>query len=294
MRTLTVRRENRFAGGRGEFRLLIEDEAGTETVCGTKCSFLGYLENGEEHTFSVPDGDRRIFVTGNTIPKKQCSDLVRLAPQGDVSLTGHCKLVPCGGVRFYFDDVHEEETLENRKLAVLQGLLVRLLAVLIGVTLGFIFVLADKALGWGLFDRPTPEDFSWNGMTVTLTDKFDETALSGYDKAYSSKDCAVLINRDDFSAISIPDTLTAEDYLLYLRENNVDRDPSVPIRLRDGLVCFEYINRADDSDKEYRYFVFAFRTDDAYWRIQFVIENKPFDIGASTVKKYARSIIFDS
>ena len=294
MRTLTVRREKRFAGSHGEFRLFIEDDAGAETVCGTGCTYLGNLKNGEENTFSVPEGERRIFVAGNTTPKNQCSDLFRLSPEGDVSLTGRCKIVPCGGIRFYFDDVHDKETLDNRKSAVLHGFLLRMIAVLIGVTLGFILVLTDKAVGLGLFDNPSPQDFSWNGITLTLTDEFCESSLAGFDRVYLSPRCAVLINRDDFSAITVPDILTAGEYLSYLRENNVDMDPSEIISRDDGSVYFEYVNSGNGSDTEYRYFVFAFRTEYAYWRVQFVIENKPFDIGVGTVKKFARSILFES
>ena len=195
MRNLTIRREKHFVASLGTMKVYIEDPTANDlTINGVSCRKLGTLKNGEEKTFTIAEEAAKVFVIADKLSKGFCSEYYPLpAGQEDVRLSGKNCFNPATGNAFRFDGVTDEAVLKHRKKGVRIGILVLIIAAIVGFGIGF---LATSDL---LVPSGEPKTFSAKGMQITLTDEFSKQTAAGYTAGFGSKDVAVLVLKEDFT-----------------------------------------------------------------------------------------------
>ena len=136
--------------------------------------------------------------------------------------------------------------------------------------------------------QSNPKEFSKAGMTITLTDAFQEKELAAYAAYYESKTALVFVVKEDFSVFEqagIPTDISLQEYAKIVAEaNNSDWN----IKEKDGFTCFEFDE--NKNGKDYSYFAVVLRGNDAYWLIQFACETKNYSHFSEDFMKWAKSV----
>lgn len=139
MRKVTILRRKSFVGCVGKLQLYVEDQInGNLDVCGYKCSKLGDLKNGEQKTFEIGNEETKIFAFWDKSSRNYSNDLY-IVPAGEVdyNLYGQAKYNPGNGNAFRFDNNNNQLALSNRKKSNSKGIIVTIIAVIIGFLVGF-------------------------------------------------------------------------------------------------------------------------------------------------------------
>lgn len=289
MRNLTIKRTKSFVGCLAKMKIYIEDLASNEiTINNTPCRKIGDLKNGEEKTFQIDEHAAKVFVIADKLSKDYCNEFYQLSDgQEDIFLSGQNKYNPANGNAFRFDNNENEETVANRKHGTRKGLIVLIAAAVVGAITGYLFFT-------NLFSSITPEikTFSYDGMTITLTDEFRETNIENYTVAYDSKNVAVFALKEAFILADGFENCTLEQYAdLVLQANNFS---SAEIKTADGLTGFEYDFTNPETNDTYKYFSYVYKTNDAFWLVQFATLSKNVDAYASEITQWAQSIKFSN
>ncbi len=135
-----------------------------------------------------------------------------------------------------------------------------------------------------------PKTFSANGLTITLTEDFENSGYSSYSAAYASDDVFAVTLKEDFVYFEeLPASLT--EYAEILRDaNNLDAD----IIENDGLVYYTYDIYDIDTQELYRiFYVFVYQTDDAFWSVQFAVDADSIEKQRENIFTYAKSVSFE-
>jgi hypothetical protein len=82
---------------------------------------------------------------------------------------------------------------------------------------------------------------------------------------------------------------TLEEYAELLVEAN---GLSSDVKIKDGMTFFDYQKKSSKDQKIYRYRAYVYKSDDAFWMIQFAIETKNYDDYADSIDEWARSVSF--
>lgn len=105
-----------------------------------------------------------------------------------------------------------------------------IISVIVGIA---IVVAASTALLSGRQSRK--KDFSTDGFGITLTEAFTEENVDGYLAAYSSKNIAVFVSKEDISSLEELRDCTAEDYAELTKESNNLDDAEVKLGRRSDV-----------------------------------------------------------
>lgn len=287
MRNLTIKRTKSFVGCLVKIKIHIEDPASNEIMINnTACRKIGELKNGEEKTFQIEEHAAKVFVIVDQLSKNYCNEFYQL-PEGqeDISLSGRNKFNLATGNAFRFDNNESEETAANRKRGTRKGLLVLIAAIIVGGIAGY-------SITSNLFSNKTPKakTFSSDGMIITLTDEFKKTSFEDYTVAYESKNIAIIALKEEFTLAEGFGDCTLDQYAeLVLQASQLT---AVEVRTVDGLVGFTYDYTDPETKTALRYFTYVFKTDDAFWTVQFATAKKNADAYASEIKEWAKSIMF--
>lgn len=285
MRKLTIIRANSFVGCLGTMKVYIEDaEAGDTEICNVRCRKLGDLKNGASAEFEIGEGEARIYVIADKLSANYCNDFYQLDAGGaDITLTGRNRLNPAVGNAFRFDVNDNPEATKNRKMGLGKGALVFICAILIGGIIGYLGVNALFEIIW-MQDK----EFVSEDMSITLTKGFNEQYATGYESVFVSKNVDVLVFKNSFEKFG-KDNLTAAEYAKAVMDNaKVDSE----IITEAGLCYFSYDKELKNGE-EYTYFVYAYRSDDAYWHIYFVVGKSNADNYSDDIEKWAGSVVFN-
>ena len=165
MRNLTIKREKSFVGSLAKMKVYIEDPTSNE-ICinDISCRKIGDLKNGEEKTFQIDEQEVKIYVIADKLSKNYCNEFYQLpAGQEDVFLSGKNKFNPANGNAFRFDNNESEETIASRKRGARKGLLILIVAAIVGAVVGY-------TITAGLFSNKTPDvkTFSSNGIIFCM------------------------------------------------------------------------------------------------------------------------------
>ncbi len=289
MRNLTIKRTKSFVGCLGKMKIYIEDPTSQEMLInGMSCRKIGDLKNGEEKTFQIGEQEAKIFVIADKLSKNYCNEYYQLSEgQEDVFLSGKNKFNPASGNAFRFDNNESEEIAANRKQGARKGLLILIVAAVIGAAAGYL-------IASGLFSNKTPDvkTFSSNGMVITLTDEFRKTDIENYTVAYASKNVAVFALKEGFTLAEGFEDYTLEQYADFvIQANNLS---SAEIKTADGLTSFEYDFTNLETNDSYKYFSYVYKTNDAFWLIQFATLNETVDEYAQQITDWAKSVEFSN
>ena len=279
MRNLTIKRTKTFVASLARLNVYIEDENNCDLVINdSPCRKLGTLKNGEEKTFEISEASTRVYVIADKLSKGFCNEFAEI-PYGeeDVTLTGKNHYNPFTGNPFRFDGVASPEVIANRKKNTRRAVVVMAIAAVIGFAIGFFKTSGEKL-------DATPKDFSASGMTVTLTENFEPTTYEGYELVCESKKVVMFALRESFEDYPESKAWTVKEYAQRAC------DYSLLIQEKEGLTYFEYDAA---NGKDYHYFAFVYKTDDAFWFIQFASTTSNADNCRKYVLEWAKSVKFD-
>ena len=98
------------------------------------------------------------------------------------------------------------------------------------------------------------KEFSSDGLTLTLTDKFSKAEIEGYTVCYDSFDVAVFALKESFADYPQLEGLTLDEYKEYVLEANASKAPKEDTSIKDLTVLrFDYY--IADKKANYTYFV---------------------------------------
>ena len=289
MRNLIIKRTKSFVGCLSKMKIYIEDPTSNEIIINnTPCRKIGDLKNGEEKTFQITEQESRVFVIGDKSTKEYCCEYYQLPESSeDIVLSGKNKFNPAAGNAFRFDNNESQGIDEYRKQGVHKGVLILIIAVVIGAIAGFLTTSE-------LFLNKTPDvkNFSSNGMTIALTDEFTEVDVVNFTAAYESENVFVFALKEAFTLFDGFGDNTIEQYTdLVIESNSLD---SVQTKTDDGLTLFEYTYTLPETNDVYKYFAYTYKANDAFWLIQFAVLNESADEYAQQITEWANSVEFDS
>ena len=268
-------------------KIYIEDTTANDIVISNvPCRKLGELKNGEEKTFVIGEEQAKVFVIADKLSKDFCNEFYQLsAGQEDVYLSGKNKYNPAKGNAFLFDNNENPEAQQNRKKGSRKGFVILCAAIIVGAVLGF-------AAGSGLFSgrKVEPKVFADNGMQVTLTNEFKSVKMQNYTNCYDSAKVAVFALKEAFTLADGFENYTLEQYgNLVLQNNNL----SVQLKNVDGLTGFEYEFTNPETKDTYKYFSFVFKSDDAFWLVQFATLTENADAYNAKIVQWAKTVSFE-
>ncbi len=283
MRSLTIRRNKSFVGCLMKAKVYVEDLLlGDTTIGQTRCRKLGELKNGEEKSFQVTEDYAKIYVIVDQVSRNYCNEFYQLEPGTEpVILSGGFKLNPGTGNAFQFDNNTNAVALENRKRNGKRGSWIIVLAAVIGVLVG----LANTGVFKG---DPEPKVFTKAGMSVTLTDAFEELEAEGFDVAYDSDQVAVLALKETYASVPDAEDLPVEEYAGYVMEANGQYEE---LKIDGNLVYFEY-SAEGDRNIDYHYTVFLFKGPDAFWIVQFATYEGKAEANRGQIMDWAKTVTF--
>lgn len=287
MRKLTIKRKKSFVASLAKLKVYIEDPAGELDITGIKCRLLGTLANGEEKSFYIEENAAKIFVIADKMSRDYCYDCRNL-PEGneDIYLTGKNAFNPATGNAFRFEGGTDEEVAKRHKESKKGGLIVLITAIVIGLTAAWI-------IGSGVIyskKKATPKDFSYEEMTITLTALFKEEEVEGR-TVFTSNDVAVFVLRENFVAGDIDlSGYTVRGYAELARENNpVMADATY--EETDGVPNMVYTYAGDDG-KTYVYFTTFYKSSDAFWIVQYFVNESGYESRKPKFIEWAKTVHF--
>lgn len=291
MRYLTIKRTKSFVGCLAKMKVYIEDPTSNEmTINNVPCRKIGDLKNGEEKTFQIDERAAKIFVIADKLSQSFCNDYYQLSEgQNNIFLSGENKFNPAAGNAFRFDNNESEEVAANRKKGTRKGMLIMVIAVIVGAIIGFL--LSSGYFSGHLSDKaPEAKKFSSDGMTITLTDEFLKTDIEPYTVAYDSKNVAVWALKEEFTLADGFEDNTLEQYAdLVIKANNFG---SVEIKNVDGLTYFVYKSTSPETNAVYQYYSYVYKADDAFWLVQFATLDENVEKYTSQITEWAKSLEF--
>lgn len=287
MRKLTIKRKKSFVASLAKLKVYIEDPAGELDITGIKCRLLGTLANGEEKSFYIEENAAKVFVIADKMSRDYCYDCRNL-PEGneDIYLTGKNAFNPATGNAFRFEGGTDEEIAKRHKESKKGGLIVLITAIVIGLTAGWI-------IGSGVIyskKKATPKDFSYEEMTITLTALFKEEEVEGR-TVFTSNDVAVFVLRENFVAGDIDlSGYTVRGYAELARENNPVM-AGATYEETDGVPNMVYTYAGDDG-KTYVYFTTFYKSSDAFWIVQYFVNESGYESRKPKFIEWAKTVHF--
>ena len=263
MRNLTIKRTKSFVGCLVKMKVYVENpSSGDFTINNTLCSKLGEVKNGEEKTFQIEEQAVKVFVIADKISKGYCNDYYQLSDgQEDVFLTGKNCFNPANGNAFRFDNNESEAVSTNRKHGTRKGAIVFALSILVGAVVG------SLVAGGFFLKAPKEKVFSSNGMNITLSEAFKEATIENYTVAYDSKKVAVFALKEPFALEDGFEDITLDQYADFVIQANGLSE--IQKKTDNGLIWFDYDLDNPEANGTYRYFTYVYKTNDAFWMVQF-------------------------
>ncbi len=279
MRTVTITRQKSFVGCAGNLKIYIDDPAGDLTINGTACRMLGLLGNGKTEVFYVDENAHRLFFIFDKISRNYCNEFTDIAAGPDnIELTGKNHYNPAAGNPFRLDGLASAEVVENRRRGTRKGVIIFIVAILIGLAIGFATAILPT------IQAGQPEVFTSAGLSITLNKAFDADADANFDFYYISREMDIMGERVPYSA----DLATAEDSLDEICAVVIEQfeETGTPAH-EGGLTYFEY--EIDDL----RFLAVVYKDMDAFWIVQFCAYTEDFEDLRPTMIEYAQSVTFE-
>lgn len=156
---------------------------------------------------------------------------------------------------------------------------------ILSLCLAFVVVAACFA-GCG---SPKEKSFSKEGLTITLTDEFEEKALvDALTASYMSDYCLVTTLKEDFSLFSeagLSTDISDREYLdMVIQSNSIDREREET----DGFYTVTFEKEIQKQD--ITYLAVALKGSDAFWLVQFACPTDTFEDLRPQFIKWAKTV----
>ncbi len=288
MRKLTIHRTKRFIACLVTLKVYIEDPNVCDLVINElPCRKLGELKNGETKTFEIGNNAARVFVIADRFSKGYCNEYYKLpAGEEDIELFGENKFNPAVGNAFRFEGVTDPEVLENRKKGRKKGRIVLITAILVGLVTGFF-------AGVIAASEPVEDQiFTTGGVSITLTNEFQEEQLADFVACYGSVDVAVFVRSASFAAEPELKNYSVEQYAEQVYKLN-EHDVPKGVQSDNGLTFYEYQHHNPEDGITYCYFTYIYKTENAFWIVQFATPDIEVENYRDSITQWAKSVTFE-
>ncbi len=282
MRNVTILRTKSTVACFGIVQVYIEDSENEELkIDGTPCRKLGELKNGEERNFVVGDQAAKLFVIFDKLSKNICNEFYQL-PEGteDLVLSGQCRYNPVTGNAFRFDNNSDEAVKKNRKKGLKRGIAILVASVVLGVVIG---ILSNM-------DFSSDKEFTCGNMQITLTDAFYEEEDISFTMSYYSEDVIVCVDRFELAAITELKNASIESFSEYVAYMYSLGD--VTLKKEGDQVYFELANEPSADGKNMHHHLFLYKSDDAFWVVQFMTFESAAEDFREEIFQWANSVTF--
>ena len=168
------------------------------------------------------------------------------------------------------------------KVALKKGLLVMLIALVIGALLGF------GATSIVLNAKGNKEKtFTASEFQITLTEGFSEKLMENVTMAYSSRNMGVSFRKSAFTSSN--KEFSAEQYAvsIMLASGIVSEVKA------DGDLTYFATNGTSAGGRRMTSFVYIFKTEKCFWVAEFNVRQNQAGRYEKTIKNYAESIVFN-
>lgn len=286
MRNLAIKRKKSFVASLAKMKVYIEDASSNDVIINkVSCRKLGELKNGEEKSFTIDENGAKVFVIADKLSKNYCNEFYNI-PAGteDVYLSGKNCFNLANGNAFRFEGVTDAEILRNRKKGTKKGLIILLVAFIVGSGSGKLvtsLLLSDVMV--------ESEVFSFDEMKITLTNEFAETDVDGYTVCYVSEKVLVLALKESYELVDGFENYTLEEYgNLVITNNNLES--KCQLQSDDGLTYFKYQYTDSEKNTTYDYFSVVYKGTDAFWMMQFVTDEEDTADYQQHLAEWAKSV----
>ena len=130
--------------------------------------------------------------------------------------------------------------------------------------------------------------FKEDDFKITLTSEFNKSELEGFTYYYESINALVTVLKEEKSSLEpfgINDSSSAEDYVkLVISANDKDSE----YELRNDYAYFEYEATVDEED--FYYLTATYKSDDAFWILNFISTKEDKDKFKNEFLKWADSV----
>jgi hypothetical protein len=132
--------------------------------------------------------------------------------------------------------------------------------------------------------------YTYDNMSITLTNGFREMAYAGFTVCYDSADVAVFCIKEPFTMAEGIEDLTLEEYADLTLKANATQNPT--LHEFDGIPMMKYTYHNEETDVTYAYISAMYKSGDAFWAIQFACAADVYDENEATFIKWAKSVVF--
>lgn len=159
-----------------------------------------------------------------------------------------------------------------------------------------IFIVIFSMSFFGCNSKIKEKVFSKDGISITLTEEFEEKEYYDFNAYYDTEDAQVYIMKESFELLKENDQPTDISLVEYAEIMMETQNLNSKVEEKDGLTSFYYEKSFLDYDKntvDYLYFAVVFKSDDAYWLLQFACEKNLYGEYEEKFVKWAKSVEFD-
>lgn len=133
--------------------------------------------------------------------------------------------------------------------------------------------------------------YTSNGISVTMSDGFQEKSIVSQTVYLESTESIFSALKEDFSvleAVDLGESASLKDYAEAVVANN---KADYEIKEEDGLTYFEYEKTV--SGKDFYYLACVYKSDDAFWLVNFASEASNKGKYQPLFKRWAKTIKFE-
>lgn len=128
-----------------------------------------------------------------------------------------------------------------------------------------------------------PQTFQKDGITLTLTDRFEEQeSQMGFDAYYTSDFCGVMVLKEEFTLEEGLEDQSLSEYIESVIRNNGHTD--IEPQSKEGLTYY-----IKDS-QGLRYYSFCYKGSDAFWIVQFGCYQSDLSLMEEQIFFWARAV----
>ena len=153
-----------------------------------------------------------------------------------------------------------------------------------------ILVICVTSLSACIEERPEPKTFTVFDMRIELNDRFTEKQSENYDGVFISQNIAVYVTKDDFDNLDEERTEADLELDEYARQLIKNSGLDCTVSQDKGLVTFTYYERI--NGKKFAFYTVIYRSQDAFWRVQFVGLPDVISEQKDVIRDYAWTVEF--
>lgn len=139
--------------------------------------------------------------------------------------------------------------------------------------------------------EPKQKDYSSHGFNIKMDEGMTEKDLANATATFVGTKTVVTALKEEFellSAINLDENSSVEEYAKAVITNN---KANYELKEKDGIHYFEY--EKTNNGKNYYYMAVMYKSDDAFWLVNFACETSNKSTYQDTFLEWAKTVTFD-